>query len=844
MKNISFKDAVPYVVAIVLFVIITMIYFNPLLQGKKLAQDDIKRHKGMSKEVVDFREKTGEEALWTNSMFGGMPAYQISVKNSSNLFRYIDKIFLLGLPRPAGYVFLYFVGFFILMLALRVNPWLSIAGAIAFAFSSYFFIIIEAGHNSKAHAIGYMAPVLAGIILTYRGKYILGGILTALFLALEIQAGHPQITYYLLLVVVILGLIELGYSIYDKQLKKFFVATGILVLVAVFAVLTHSTNLWSTYEYGKDTIRGKSDLTLDEENQTTGLDKDYITDWSYGISETFTLLIPNTKGGATDMLGNNEKALEKVDRQFKQVVASQNQYWGDQPFTSGPVYVGAIIVFLFVLGLFIVKGRLKWILLAATVLSILLSWGKNFMPLTDFFLDYVPGYNKFRAVSMTLVIAELTIPILAILALNKIIKNPSIIKDKRKYLYISFGITGGLALIFYLIPGFFNFFSSGEIENVKNQYVSYFMQQGASQQQIQGFLSRDFPVIVDNLETARISIFKMDAIRSFLFILIAGSVLWLYGMKKIGWQILIAIFSVLILADMATITLRYLNKDNFIRKSRMRVPFEKSPADKYILQDKDPNYRVLNLAVNTFNDASTSYYHKSVGGYHGAKLRRYQELIEFGITPEKQRLLSVWRSNPTSVRIEEALRELSVINMLNTRYIILNPSQQPLINKYALGNAWFVNDYKLVENADAEIQAIQDFDPVTTAIIDKRFAEGLNGFQGSKDSLASIRLINYKPNHLRYTSNTLKDQLAVFSEIYYDKGWNVYIDGEFKPHFRANYVLRAMIVPAGQHTIEFKFEPKVYYTGETISLISSIILLLFIIGGAYIVIRKRIAFKE
>ncbi len=842
MKNITFKDVVPYLVAIVLFVVITMIYFNPLLQGKKLKQDDIINHKGMSKEITDFREKTGEEALWTNSMFGGMPAYQISVKYKSNLFRYIDKIFLLGLPRPAGYVFLYFVGFFILLLTLRVNPWLSIAGAIAFAFSSYFFIILDAGHNSKAHAIGYMAPVLAGIILTYRGKYILGGILTALFLALEIQAGHPQITYYLLIIVVILGLVELGYSVYDKQLKKFLIATGILVLVAVFAVLTHFTNLWATYEYGKDTIRGKSELTLNQENQTSGLDKDYATDWSYGIAETFTLMIPNTKGGATDALANNEKALDKVDRNYKQIIAGQNQYWGDQPFTSGPVYVGAVIVFLFVLGLFIVKGRLKWILLAATVLSIMLSWGKNFMPLTDFFLDYIPGYNKFRAVSMTLVIAELTIPILAILALNKVIKNPSIINEKRNYLYISFGITGGLALLFYLFPGFFNFFSTGEIEEMKSQIVRYFMQQGATEAQIQGFLTRDFPAIVDNLETARISIFRADAIRSFLYILIAGIVLWLYGMKKVNWPILIAIFAVIILADMTTVAYRYLNKDDFVRKSTMRQPFEKSAADKHISQDKDRNFRVLNLAVNTFNDASTSYFHKSIGGYHGAKLRRYQELIEYGISPEITRLKKLDNKNTSMQQFNALLRNSPVLNMLNTKYIILRT--QLIFNQFALGHAWFVDDFEIVEDADAEIKAIRNFDPEKTAIIDKRFEDKLADYTASKDSLAGIELINYKPNHLRYTSNASKEQLVVFSEIYYDKGWKAFVDDKLTPHFRVNYVLRAMIVPQGKHTIEFKFEPQVYYTGETVSLISSIILLLFILGGAYLVIRKRVETKE
>ncbi len=827
MKKTSFRDYIPYVAAILIFVLITLIYFNPLLQGKKLKQEDIMRFKGMSKEIVDYREKTGEEPLWTNSMFGGMPAFQISVRHETNLFRYIDKVLMLGLPRPAGYVFLYLLGFFILMLVLRVNPWLAIAGAIAFAFSSYFFIVIEAGHNSKAHAIGYMAPVLAGIILTYRRKYILGGILTAFFLALEIRSNHPQITYYLLMVVIILGIFEFYHSIREKQLIHFFKATGILLLAAVFAGLTHFSYLWITYEHGKKTIRGKSELTINQENQTSGLDKDYATAWSYGVSETFSLMIPNTKGGATDALANNKKALDKVDRQFRKAVAGQNQYWGDQPFTSGPVYVGAIVIFLFVLGLLIIKKRFKWILLVAVILSILLSWGKNFMPFTDFFLDYIPGYNKFRAVSMTLVIAELCIPILAFLALNEIIKNPDIIKEKRKQFYIAFGITGGLSLIFYLFPNlFFDFLSQQEV----SQFNEY--KRTANAAQINKF--------IDNLESARIAIFKSDAIRSFLYILIAAAVLWLYSINKIGKRILIPAFIFLILVDMATITYRYLNSDNFVRKSRMTTPYQASIADQEIIKDPDLDFRVLNLTVSTFNDASTSYFHKSVGGYHGAKLRRYQEFIDYGIQPEISELTQVLKTDPNYGKINNVLKNSHILNMLNTKYIIIDPAQPPFLNKYALGNAWFVNNYKIVDNADQEIMALQSFKPDQTAIIDNDYSKYIGNYTKGMDSLARIRLTNYKPNELTYKFISSKDQLTVFSEIYYKDGWNAYVDGKLSPHFRVNYVLRAMIIPAGEHNIVFKFEPQIYYTGRKVSLFSSIFLIILILAGTYYVIRNEI----
>jgi hypothetical protein len=803
MKELRFKQFVPHLAVVLIFLVVIITYFSPLLEGKRLRQSDITHWKGMSKEITDFRAKTGEEALWTNSMFGGMPAYQISVEYKGNLIRYIDDIFKFGLPHPANLVFIYFIGFFILLMVMKVDPWLALAGALAFTFSSYLFIILEAGHNSKAHAIGYMAPVLAGILLTYRGKYLAGALLTALFLALELQANHLQITYYLALMVVLLGIFELITAIRTKQIPAFAKSTGLLFVAALLALSVNITNIWATWEYGKETIRGKSELTSNAEIRTSGLDKDYATQWSYGVGETFSLLIPNAKGGATGSLGNNEKAMEKVDNMYAQSVAGQNQYWGDQPFTSGPVYIGAIMMFLFLLGMFILKGNLKWWVLSVTILSILLSWGKNFMPLTDFFLHYVPGYNKFRAVSMILVIAELAIPLLGILTLKEIVEKPEILRSKQKYFFTAFGLTGGLALILYLMPQvFFNFMSTMEVRAIAEQ-----------RQSLEAAQLNQFDALIYNMELARVAIFKADAIRSFLFIAIAAALLWLYSRSKLNKWMIVAGMVVLVSADMIPVAHRYLNNDNFVKKSIVNNPYQPTNADLIIMKDVDPNFRVFNMTVSTFQDASTSYFHKSIGGYHGAKLRRYQELIDHHIS----------KRNP------------QVLNMLNTKYIIgmgENRAPEVQINMDALGNAWFVNEAKMVSNADEEIDALTAFFPENTAVVDKRFASDLEGITFKPDSTASIELTEYQPNKLTYAFESQVDQLTVFSEIYYDKGWNAYLDGKKVPHFRADYVLRAMVVPAGKHEIEFRFEPKVFAVGEKVSFASSLLLILMIVGLA------------
>ncbi|MDP4281561.1 MAG: hypothetical protein Q8867_05360 [Bacteroidota bacterium] len=814
MKNLSFKKVIPYVAAILIFLVITMVFLSPLIEGKRLYQSDIVQFKGMSKEIVDFRARTGQEPLWTNSMFGGMPAYQISTVYKANLIGYLDNILTLGLPHPANLVFLYFLGFFILLLAMGVNPWLAIAGSIAYAFSSFFFIVIDVGHNSQAHAIGYIAFALAGIILAFRKKYIAGGILTALFLSLELKANHPQITYYFVLLAVILGIFILVQSIREKDFGSFMKSVGVIFVAGIFALLTNITSLWATNEYGKYTIRGKTELTSEKENRTSGLDKSYATQWSYGIGETMTLMIPDFYGGSSSgKLGENSataKALRQnnvPDENIKQFIHQPVPplYWGDQPFVEGPVYVGAIIVFLFLLGLFIVKGPVKWWLLGATALSIALAWGHNFMALTDFFLMYVPGYNKFRSVSMILVIAEIAMPLLGILALKEIFDKKQDKKKLFKYLKISFYIAGGLTLIFAVIPGMFLNFSGPSDSQYAHQY------------QIPDWL-------IQAIRDDRIRLERLDALRSFIFITLTALLIWGFLYEKVKKEYAYVALIVLFLVDMFPVNKRYLNNDSFTSKSQSENPIEPSRADQMILQDKDPDFRVLNVMVNPFQDATTSYFHKSIGGYHGAKLRRYQELIDNQISKNN----------------------MAVLNMLNTKYIITaggdrNPVAQ--MNPEAAGHAWFVKAYKIVPNADAELNSLTHFNPKDTAIIDARYQGQLAQFQSGRDSLDNIQLDSYAPNDLKYTYSSKSNGLAVFSEIYYPKGWNAYIDGKLTPHFCSDYVLRAMVLPAGNHKVEFRFEPKVYFVGEKISLYSSILLILLVLGfGGWElqkVLRKR-----
>ncbi len=798
------KKLSPHLIVILLFVGISFAYFSPVMQGKVLDMPDIKHWKGMSKEVQDFREDTGEEALWTNSMFSGMPAYQISTKSNANLIQYVVKAISLGIPRPANLLFLYLLGFYLLLLSLKVDNRLSAVGAIGFAFSSYFFIIIMAGHMTKAHAIAYVPMVVAAVLYTYRGRMILGGVLTALAVALELYANHLQITYYLVLVLILIGVVQFVKDLKANNLTSFAKRSGVLVLAALLASGTAVTRLSTTMEYGTESTRGKSELTTDLDNKTSGLDKDYATSWSYGIAETFTLLIPNFYGGASQgSLTTDSETYQAIKRapNAKQLIKQLPLYWGAQPFTSGPTYAGAIVMFLFIFGLLFVKSEIRvWILLA-TIMSIMLAWGKNFMPLTDLFLDYFPGYNKFRAVSMILVIAEFTLPLLGFVALNKFLSEDDedyetdnkvkdietqkvshvVVKSKKlRSLNLAFYIAGGITLVFALMPNLFFDFVGGQDDSLAKS---------------------GWPV--DALQSDRAGLLSADAWRSFIFIALTFGAMWMFLKNKLSSKYAILIVGVLVLADMWTINKRYLNDDNFVRKSKVETPYQPTQADNQILNDKDPNFRVYNQSVSTFNDASTSYFHKSIGGYHGAKLKRYQELIGNHIS----------KGN------------MAVLNMLNTKYFI-NPKGQAQQNPGAMGNAWFINEINTVANADAEIASLNGFNPANTAIVDVRFSEQM--IDGLDNVGTSITLAEYKPNYLKYNSTSSKNGIAIFSEIYYDKGWNAYVDGELKPHFRANYVLRGMQIPAGTHVVEFKFEPAVYHVSERIALASSIILLLLL----------------
>ena len=810
-----------YIIAILAFAVISWVYFYPVMQGKRVKQHDMEMHKGMAQELTQYRESTGETALWTNSAFSGMPAWNISAPQKTNLFQYVHKVLSIGLPSPLGSVFISMLGFFILLLVLDVGVWVSALGAIAYGFTSYLYIIIGAGHNAKAVAMAYMAPVIAGVLLTYKGKYLWGLVLTAIAASLELYANHLQITYYLILILVVIVIAEFISDIRQKKLLHFVKASLMLVLVAVISVLTFSTKLYANYEFGKETTRGKPVLTSNESNQTKGLDRDYITQWSYGKGETWSLMIPNAKGGASAYIGKQNPVLEKADRQFKDSIAQSNAYWGDQPGTSGPVYVGAIVVFLFVLGALTVKGKLKWALLIATILSILLSWGKNFMGFTNFFLDYIPGYDKFRAVSMTLVIAEVTMPLLGFLGLAEMVKSPENAKKNMTKFFIALGVTAGFCLLFYLMPKtFFNFLSQEEAK----QFAS--MSAGKD-----GAIYAQF---ASQLEDVRVAIFRKDALRSLIFIILAAVPLFLYVKGKLKAVPAFAVLAALILVDMFPIDKRYLNNDNFIDKAKFDKPFVASPANQYILNDKTLSYRVADITRDMFNDASTCYFHKSIGGYSGAKLRRYQDVITQYLGPGLNRL----RSAKTAEDMARQLAQQEVLNMLNTKYIIFNPQSQPFENPFAYGNAWMVNDVQIANTPNDEFNALATSDLHRTAIIGKEFEQEVASYRPQAED-GSITLTDYKPNQLTYSFSASENKLVVFSEIWTSKGWTMRIDGQESPLLRANYLLRAAMVPAGQHEIVMRYEPKIWKVGGVVSLVSSLAIILFAIATIVLSLVKK-----
>lgn len=811
MNKFQFKKIIPYLSALIVFIAISYAYFPETLQGKIVNQSDVSSWRGATNEIYKTQKDTGEKPLWTNSMFGGMPSYMISTDFDGNKTKSIYKGLLIG-KSPASYLCLAMISFFLLLMAFGVNPWLGIIGAIAFAFSSYNLIIIQVGHNSKMVAIAYMPMVMGAVVYAFRKNKWIGAVCLALALALEIVAKHPQITYYLGITIFVYGLYELYFAVKRKTLPAFLKTLGLLFIAAFMAVATNADYLMTMSEYSKDTMRGPSELTHDAQNKTaTGLDKDYATAWSYGIDETFNLLIPNYKGGASGSALTEDSEMYKLFAQqdpsyAKKVIKQMPTYWGTQPFTAGPVYIGAIMIFLFVLGLCLIKGKTKWWILSATLLSFALAWGKNFMPLTDFFLDYVPMYSKFRTVSMILVIAQMTIPLLGILALKRIFDKELDKKQIIKGLKIALGTTGGFCLLIAMFP------------TIAGSFV------GAQDAQMQD-------IVLKALMADRVSILRSDALRSLIFIILSASTIFLFIKDKLKVNAAYAILIVLVVADMWGVDKRFLNESHFMPKRNLTGQFQQRPVDKIILQDKDPNYKVLDFSVNTFNDSHISYFHKTIGGYSAGKLRRYQDIIDFHISKEMQTFIAKIKTIQTYRELEPVLANLNVINMLNTKYIITNGNNAPIQNRYALGNAWFVEDYKMVKNADEEIAALNDINPREIAVIDNSFSDILKNRAFEPDQNASIKLTSYAPDKLVYKSKSATEQLAVFSEIYYSKGWKVNIDGQEAKHFRANYVLRSMIVPSGEHTITFEFIPDTYYTGKMISTISSILLILLFIAG-------------
>lgn len=796
--KISIKALFIHFFVLVLFIVASLAYFHPVLQGKKIFQSDIAQYTGMAKEQADFRNTNGKEPYWTNSAFGGMPTYQLGANYPHNYVKQLDGL-IRFLPRPADYLFLYFIGFYILLCCMKVDYRLAALGALAFGFSTYLIIILGVGHNAKAHAIGYLPIILAGIVLTFRKKYIWGFILTALAMALEVSANHYQMTYYFMLLVVIVGIAYLVDAILTKTYKNFFISVGILIGAVFLGILVNATSLMATKEYADWSTRGKTELTINPDGSpkvnTSGLDKEYITQYSYGIAESMNLFVPRLFGGSnSENLGTESNAYTYLTNQglsrskALEFTSGLPLYWGDQPIVAAPAYIGAIVFFLFILGIFLVKGRAKWWLVGGTIMALLLSWGKNFGLLTDFMIEYFPLYDKFRAVSSIQVILELCAPILAILGLVELFK-PSLERAKKlNALKFSVFIVLGFVILLFLLKGTFNF--EGQSDDT---YRKYFGDE-----------------IMTMIQLDRESVYISDLIRSLVYVLLASVALWLYIKERIKENVLALALGLLLMFDLVGVDLRYVNEDDFVRARQMEEPFQETAMDKQIA--KDPGiFRVYDPAEG-LNGARTSYFHQSIGGYHAAKPAALQELFDF----------HVYKNN------------MRVLNMLNVKYVVQQDEEgrdYPALNPYANGNAWFVKKLLPVKNANQEIQALDSLDVLNEAVINTNDFPNITPLSFQKDSTATIKLIDYKPNHLTYRSINGQEALAVFSEMYYANGWNAYVDGIKAPHFKVNYILRAMKVPAGNHKIEFKFEPEVISTGGTITLASSVLLGLFILGG-------------
>lgn len=841
MKN--WKKLIPDLLAVLFFVALSMAYFWPAVsEGKILNQHDSEAGIGAVKETGDYHDATGEQTRWTNALFGGMPTYQIAPSyGSSDVFNQVIALYHLYLPAYVWYIFALMLGFYILLRAFDFRVWMAALGAIVWAFSSYFFIIIAAGHIWKVMTLAYIPPTIAGMVLCYRGKMLTGGVLTSLFAAMQIRANHVQMSYYFLFCMLFMAIAYLVEAARQKQLARFARATGVLVVAGLVAIGVNISNLYHTYEYSKETMRGKSELVKDNtaDQTNSGLERSYITQWSYGIGETWSLLVPNVKGGASSRgntylsLSKNDDAMEHARPELAQLYNQLPQYWGEQPGTQGPVYVGALIFALFILGAILVKGPMKWALLGATFLSFLFAWGKNYMPFTDFCIDYIPMYAKFRAVSSALVIAEFTIPLLALLGLKELLTSEKSFHDNIKPFLTAFGATAGVALLFALFPNLLGTcISSGELEAIKNGIDPSMQGQ-----------------VLDNLNEMRSAMFTADAWRSFGFV-VAGALallLYGYGLKSSDEQrkqlIVGSLLIALCLLDMWNINQRYLSNDMFVPKSDQDAHFTPSQTDLQILEDKSLDYRVLNLATSTFNENNTSYFHKSIGGYHAAKLRRYQELIETHIQPEISQLYeAVVDAQGDMEQVSESVSP--VVNMLNTKYLILPVDQEgntiPLQNLNAMGNAWFVNSVQYVNTANEELENTGVKNPRTTAVVDGQFKTVLNNVPEAlpADSTAQIKLVAYAPNHLKYEAESQQGGVVVFSEIYYPD-WTATIDGNAADIARADYVLRAMYIPAGKHVIEMTFDPQSIHTTEAVAWASMLILLGGIIAAAVLQLRRK-----
>ena len=820
------------IVAVVVFTVISYAYFVPAtIDGRILYQHDASAGRGATQELAAYREKTGETSRWTNATFSGMPTYQTAPSyKSTSVLSAAEKVYHLWLPNYVWYVFAYLLGFYILLRAFDFRRSLAVLGSVIWAFSSYFFIIIAAGHIWKVMALAYLPPMIAGVVLAYRGKFVHGLILTAIFSAFEIYANHVQMTYYYLFIILFMVIAYLVQAVREKQMRRFLKATLACVIGAALGICINLSNLYHTWQYGQESMRGKSELVKkNTANQTnSGLERDYITQWSYGVGETWTLLIPNAKGGTSAVpMSANKIVQEKGNPELAYLYQQIGQYWGEQPGTSGPVYVGAFVLMLFILGLFIVKGPMKWALPAATVLSVLLSWGKNFMGLTDYFIDYVPMYAKFRTVASILVIAEFTIPLLAMLALKQIIEEPDSLKNKMKYMYVSFGLTAGFAFLFALMPGVFfsDFVSSSEM-----QALSQFPPEQLN------------PILTD-LRSVRQSIFAADCWRTFWIIVIGTAFLLLYKARKLKAIYTIGGIAVLCLVDMWQVNKRYLNDDMFVESSVRDTPPAMTATDRQILQDKALNYRVLNLASNTFNENETSYYHKSIGGYHAAKLRRYQEMIEAYISPEMQSLMSAVVKAGGDMTKVNGDSIYPVLNMLNTKYFILplqNNQTVPLQNPYTFGNAWLVDKITYVDNANAELDAVGKINLKHEAVADMRFKATL-GESKTQGNVAKAEITQYAPNRLTYRVESDKGGVLVFSEIYYPE-WTATVDGQPVELGRVNYILRAINIKPGQHEVTLTFEPQSVTRTELVAYISYAILLI-LVGGILVWNWKKRKFQ-